>query len=50
MCIRDRGYIDLPTKPGLGIEVDEEVIRERSYPGDWDTPRAFHEDGSVALW
>ncbi len=44
------GYIDLPTKPGLGIEVDEEVIRERSYPGDWDTPRAFHEDGSVALW
>lgn len=45
------GYIELPTAPGLGIELDEEAIREKQYPGDWDTPRWFHDDdGSVADW
>jgi len=45
------GYIDLPTKPGLGIELDDEKIEELRYSGDWDTPRWFHEDdGSVADW
>lgn len=46
----ENGYVALPKGPGLGIEVDEDVVRERSYPGDWDTPRQFHEDGSVAQW
>ena len=44
------GHIDVPKGPGLGIEVDENVVRERAYPGDWDTPRQFHADGSVAQW
>lgn len=44
------GYIDVPTAPGLGIEVDEEAIKEKFYPGDWDTPRLYHDDGSVADW
>ena len=45
------GYVALPTGPGLGIEVDEEVVRQRAYAGDWDTPRLFHaDDGSVADW
>ena len=45
------GYIQLPTAPGLGVEVDEDVVRERSGPGDWDTPRLRHaDDGSVADW
>ena len=43
-------YIDVPTAPGLGIEVYEDFVRENSYSGDWDTPRLFYEDGSVAQW
>jgi len=47
----ENGYIKVPTGPGLGIEVDEEAIREKTYDGSWDTPRWFHEDdGSVADW
>lgn len=44
------GYIELPTGPGLGIELDEDAIEEMRYAGDWDTPRWFHKDGSVADW
>lgn len=45
------GYIDVPVGPGLGIEVDEALIEEKRYEGDWDTPRWFHDDdGSVADW
>ncbi|MFK7694142.1 galactonate dehydratase [Paenibacillus sp. HJGM_3] len=43
------GYIELPTGPGLGIEVDEEALQDKLYSGDWDIPRWFHaDDGSVA--
>jgi galactonate dehydratase len=38
------GYITIPTAAGLGIEVDEEVIAERAYPGDWDSPRLYADD------
>lgn len=44
------GYIQIPEGPGLGIEIDEEALKERMYEGNWDTPRLFHEDGSVADW
>lgn len=44
------GYIDLPTKPGLGIELDDEAIAEKLYDGTWDTPHWRHKDGSVADW
>ena len=44
------GYIDIPKKPGLGIELDEEAIKEKIYDGKWTTPRLYHEDGSVADW
>ena len=44
------GYIDVPTKPGLGIELDEEAIKNKLYDGSWSTPRLYHEDGSVADW
>lgn len=44
------GYIDVPTKPGLGVEVDEEAIKDKIYDGKWTTPRQYHEDGSNADW
>jgi galactonate dehydratase len=44
------GYIPLPMGPGLGIEVDERAVAEKVYDGSWETPRLWHEDGSVADW
>jgi len=43
------GWIDLPTGPGLGIELDEEALADK-IGHDWQSPRWFHEDGSVADW
>ena len=44
------GYIHRPTKPGIGVEVDEAACAHR--PPDFSKPRqnygAFFEDGSVA--
>jgi galactonate dehydratase len=45
-----QGYVDVPTGPGLGIEVDEEALAGKLYDGGWETPRLWHEDGSVADW
>jgi galactonate dehydratase len=45
----ERGYIALPTGPGLGIEVDEEAIAAMP-EHDWLTPQWRHKDGSVADW
>jgi len=44
------GYVSLPDGPGLGIEVSEETVRERSGEIDWHNPVWRHEDGSVAEW
>jgi galactonate dehydratase len=44
------GYIETPTEPGLGIELDDELVKEKIYDGTWETPRLYHEDGSVADW
>lgn len=44
------GYIAVPEGPGLGIEVDEEVVRERQNEGTWDSPLLFMQDGAVAEW
>lgn len=45
------GYIALPTGPGLGIEVNEEYLKERPLGPKTDVGRWFHEsDGSVADW
>ena len=40
------GYIPLPTKPGLGIELNEEAIRKYP-PVTWHRGFAYREDGSV---
>ena len=44
------GYIDLPTKPGLGVELDEVALQDKLYDGKWETPRLYFEDGSNADW
>ena len=44
------GYIELPKGPGLGIELDEESLKDKIYDRGWSTPRLYFEDGSVADW
>ncbi len=45
------GFVDLPKKPGLGIEVNKElVVEENKTPHRWKNPVWHHADGSVAEW
>lgn len=47
--IRD-GHVDLPTGPGLGVEVDAQRLREEEFDGRWASPYYELEDGSFANW
>lgn len=45
------GYVKLPQIPGLGVEVDKNlVLKENENPHNWKNPVWRHEDGSVAEW
>jgi galactonate dehydratase len=45
------GFVALPKKPGLGVEVNRElVIEENKTPHNWKNPVWHHADGSVAEW
>ena len=45
------GFVNLPVKPGLGVEVDKElVILENQRPHNWKNPVWRHRDGSIAEW
>lgn len=45
------GYVELPKKPGLGVEVNKElVIAENMEPHAWKNPVWRHADGSIAEW
>jgi len=44
------GHIAVPGGSGLGIEVDEQAVADRLYDGGWETPRLWHDDGSLADW
>ncbi|GGE02126.1 galactonate dehydratase [Paenibacillus nasutitermitis] len=44
------GYIPLPRGPGLGIELDEEAMKDKIFDGIWETPLLYEEDGSLADW
>ncbi|WP_152286610.1 galactonate dehydratase [Flavicella marina] len=45
------GYADIPKGPGLGIEVDEDYVREMAKTGhNWRNEVWRHEDGSIAEW
>ncbi|MBW7474803.1 galactonate dehydratase [Paenibacillus oenotherae] len=45
------GYVKIPKGPGLGIEIDEDYVRERAKVGhNWKNPVWRHRDGSIAEW
>jgi galactonate dehydratase len=47
--VRD-GYLDLPTGPGLGIELDENLLADK-IDHDWRNPQSYDaDDGSVTDW
>jgi galactonate dehydratase len=47
----DEGYVAAPDAPGLGIDLDEDHVRERAGTAtDWHNPVWRHDDGSVAEW
>ena len=49
-AIKD-GFVSIPSGPGLGIEIDEEKVRDAvGKAADWKVPTWRHEDGSLAEW
>lgn len=45
------GFVAAPTKPGLGIEIDEELVRRVSRETELWQPEAFYgADGSIREW
>lgn len=45
------GYINRPSGPGLGIEIDEAAVTKASKEGhNWQPPVWRHDDGSLAEW
>lgn len=45
------GMVAIPNGPGLGIEVNEDYVRERAQEGHrWRNPVWRHRDGSFAEW
>ncbi|BAD76240.1 galactonate dehydratase [Geobacillus kaustophilus HTA426] len=45
------GYVKIPQGPGLGIQINEEYVREMAKVGhNWKNPVWRHADGSVAEW
>lgn len=47
----ENGFVQIPRGPGLGIEIDEDVVRRLSQSGhNWKNPVWRNEDGTVAEW
>lgn len=45
------GRVDIPKGPGLGIEIDEDKVREAAQTGhNWHNPVWRHADGTIAEW
>lgn len=45
------GYVDIPTKPGLGIEIDEDFVEKVALEGlNWTNPKWKNYDGTIAEW
>lgn len=45
------GYAEIPSSPGLGIEIDEELVRSKSKEAhNWKNPVWRNKDGTIAEW
>ena len=45
------GFVSIPQGPGLGIEINEEFVRQKAAEGHrWRNPVWRHSDGSFAEW
>ena len=45
------GHVAVPTGPGLGVEIDEERVREAARDARmWHNPVWRNDDGTVAEW
>ncbi|MFQ6805960.1 MAG: galactonate dehydratase [Lachnospiraceae bacterium] len=45
------GFVALPRKPGLGVEINKELVMgENRTPHHWKNPVWRHADGSIAEW
>jgi galactonate dehydratase len=50
------GFVNIPQGPGLGIDIDEDYVRQRAAIGHdwhnplWHNPLRRNADGSVAEW
>ena len=45
------GFIEIPNKPGLGIEIDKQRVVEAAVKGhDWKNPVWRNYDGTIAEW
>jgi galactonate dehydratase len=46
-----QGYLEVPSGPGLGVDIDEDLVVERARVGhDWKSPVWRNVDGTVAEW
>jgi galactonate dehydratase len=50
LAVDDEGFVGIPTAPGLGVELDEDRLREFERDVDWSPPTVHRADGSVAEW
>ncbi|MCW5549278.1 MAG: galactonate dehydratase [Opitutaceae bacterium] len=48
--VPDEGYLRVPEKPGLGIELEKAKLAAEQFDGLWDNPRFTAEDGGFAEW
>jgi galactonate dehydratase len=47
----DDGYCNIPTKPGLGLDIDEHAVRTAADSAhSWRGPVWFRDDGAMAEW
>ncbi len=47
----EKGYLAIPERPGLGIEVNEPVVEKMAQQGHrWRAPVWRHDDGSISEW
>lgn len=45
------GYVDIPTGPGIGIEMNEEILEKKSLTDlGWSNPSLRNEDGTITNW